>query len=34
MIANAFKNVAAVAIETDYDLAILKTLQATGPTVQ
>ena len=34
MIANAFKNVAAVAIETDYDLAILKTLQAAGPAVQ
>lgn len=34
MMANAFKNVAAIALETDYDLAILKTLQSNAPAVQ
>lgn len=33
MIANSFKNVAAIALETDYDLAILKTLQSAAPTL-
>jgi len=33
MIANAFKNVAAIALETGYELEILKTLQSAGPAV-
>jgi len=31
MIANAFKNVAAIAIETDYELEALKNMAAAGP---
>lgn len=33
MIANAFKNVAAIALETDYDLEALKNMAAAGPAV-
>jgi hypothetical protein len=33
MVANAFKNVAAISLETGYELEILKTLQSAGPAV-